>query len=722
MIMTPQVSLSWQRRVATCCGAFVTLVTLIALTAPLVASPTPYSSQEIIRRSVRALDQQHPQLQSAPRYQLEVELDMDLKVYEGELSLDLKHQERESLSELNFLLYPNSEALSAEHERRLIITHATMDGQALSYDPLAREVLQLKLPTALPAGQPTTIKIGFKGTLYPLKDSALDLSQMGLDQLLSALSRSEGPSGGYGVFSFGEGVASMALWYPILAAYDERGWDLSPSRGVGDRSYFDVSHFDVTLITDHDVVVATTGVEVERRRLSADPDRPHLKPQVARRYLAGGVREFSVQASRDYVKTSASYKDVMVNSYSLPGETRSGRAALEEAISALESFEEMFGPYPYTELDLAQAPLIGGAGGVEFPGLVTIGSFLYHAADQGLQGRSSAPPSRHRHKPRRRARERLQVSERFLDESRDFVVAHELAHQWWSALVGSDSREHPFVDEALANYSAAAHFHRTRGPRASRRQMDMMMRLNYHLARLTGMVDQPVDQPTSAFKDSLSYGAIVYGKGALYFWALRADLGPEALERGLQSYVSAHRFGVAKTESLLSSLRAQSGAPQRFDALTQRWLRERHGDQDIEGVSVYQCLKLLMGEQALAKLDPKLRRWASHRGVDALAELLEGTLKGSLDHEAVDYESIVALLEDVIEEEPELARWASVIGKTLSDPNAKPSDALHELGRELSRDDPRLGLAVQGMGLIFEALTLPEPQRDGERSKPSQEP
>lgn len=682
------------------------------------ASPRPYTAQDIISKSVRFADQKHPRLSNAPLYRIEVALDLDLKVYEGEVSLELKHEEKTALNELNFLLYPNSSELSTEHERRLIITHATLDGQALEYDPLVQEVLQLKLPNPLAPHEPATIKIGFKGTLYPLKSSDLDISKMGLEQLLGALTHSEEPRGGYGVFSFGEGIASMALWYPILVAYDERGWDITPSKSIGDRSYFDIAHFDVTLITDEDVTVATTGVEVESRRLPSDPNRPYLRPQSSRRYLAGGAREFTIQASRDYIKSSASYGDVMVNSYSLKGETRSGQAALQEAISALESFEEMFGPYPYTELDLAQAPLIGGAGGVEFPGLITIGSFLYHAADHGLERQETT--QRRRKTPRATTPEKLNVSSRFLDESRDFVVAHEVAHQWWSALVGNDSRTHPFVDEALANYSAAAHFHRTRGPQATRRQMDMMMRLNYHLARLSGMSDQAVDQPTSAFKDALSYGAIVYGKGALYFWSLRSAFGIDRLESGLKQYVQALRFGVAESNQLLNTLRTSSGDPQRFDALTERWLKGRYGDEDIEGVSIYQTLKLLMGDQALAQLDPKLRRWASHRGVDALAEVLEGTLKGQLKHDQIDYEAITSLLEDVMEEEPEMARWIGVLGKALSDPNASPSEALHDLGKELSRDDPRLGLAVQGMGLIFEALTLPEPEKS--RSQKSARP
>ena len=212
----------------------------------------------------------------------------------------------------------------------------------------------------------------------------------------------------------------------------------------------------------------------------------------------------------------------------------------------------------------------------------------------------------------------------------------------------------------------------------------------------------------------------MYGKGALYFWRLRSALGVEALERALKGYVAAHRFGVTQPTQLLSALRAEAQHKEGFDALTRRWLYERHGDEDIESVSVYQSLKVLMGDAALAQLDPKLRRWATHRGVDALAELLEGSARGQLDHDNVDYDAIVSLFEDVLEEEPQVARWAKVLGRTLSDPNAKPADALRDVGRELSREDPRLGLAVEGMGLILEALSLPEPAPSAPAPAPSE--
>ena len=38
----------------------------------------------------------------------------------------------------------------------------------------------------------------------------------------------------------------------------------------------------------------------------------------------------------------------------------------------------------------------------------------------------------------------------------DFVITHELAHEWWYALVGNDQAEAPWLDEAFASYAEEA--------------------------------------------------------------------------------------------------------------------------------------------------------------------------------------------------------------------------------------------------------------------------
>lgn len=660
-------------------------------------SPTrSFTRQEIIQQSLRSHAHHHPSLKDAPLYKISAELDLDLKIYRGVLELDYTNTERDTLSQLNFLLYPNSKELSLPSERRLLITRAMVDGQEVTYDRLAAEVLVIPLPTALQPGQQVKIELNFKGSLFPLQ-AQMRVSQLKLEDLLQTLMHHQSPQGGYGVFSHGDGIVSMALWYPILVAYDDRGWDVTPSDNIGDRSYFDIAHYDVSLMTHHEAQVATTGVKVQGSR----EGQMRLS-----RYVAAGVREFSIQASKEYTQVSAQHGDITIRSFITRRYQSNNLPALNEAISAVRSFEEIFGPYPYKELEIAESPLIGGAGGVEFPGLITIASMIYDSA-QGL-GKLRVDPLSHNHNQRKKG---LSVAQEFMQESRDFVIAHEVAHQWWNAVVGSDSRTHPFVDEALANYSAAAHFARTRGAAATQRQLDMMMRLNYHLARLAGMKDQAVDQPTSAFNGLLDYGAIVYGKGALFFWTLRQVIGQNNLHRALHQYYLKHTFRVADGKALRAALAADPRYSQQVKTLTHRWLDQTYGDDDIEGVSLYRTMKIMMGDKGMAQLDPELRRWLNHRGVDALADLVEHGLRtGKIDRERVDYEALTSLLGELMSEDPKVARWARVASRVFADPEAEASDLLKEAGREIKKEDPKTALILESAGLLLDALMMEDPK------------
>jgi aminopeptidase N len=47
-----------------------------------------------------------------------------------------------------------------------------------------------------------------------------------------------------------------------------------------------------------------------------------------------------------------------------------------------------------------------------------------------------------------------------------YTMAHEVAHRWWYGLVGNHSVYEPWLDEALATYSALIALEDTQGPEA----------------------------------------------------------------------------------------------------------------------------------------------------------------------------------------------------------------------------------------------------------------
>jgi len=63
---------------------------------------------------------------------------------------------------------------------------------------------------------------------------------------------------------------------------------------------------------------------------------------------------------------------------------------------------------------------------------------------------------------------------------------------------------------------------------------------------------------------------VVYTKGALFFHALREEIGDEAFFTGLQTYYDQYRFRTATTEDLLAVF--EDAAGQELDPLFQEWL------------------------------------------------------------------------------------------------------------------------------------------------------
>jgi aminopeptidase N len=113
-----------------------------------------------------------------------------------------------------------------------------------------------------------------------------------------------------------------------------------------------------------------------------------------------------------------------VNSYFLPGDEAGGRKALDWAAKALTVYQKEFGAYPYRELDVVETGTT--AGGIEYPGLVAVASRFYSDANRQAVFESA--------------------------------TVHEVAHQWWYNVVGNDQVNHPWLDEALAQYATYRYF------------------------------------------------------------------------------------------------------------------------------------------------------------------------------------------------------------------------------------------------------------------------
>ncbi len=111
-------------------------------------------------------------------------------------------------------------------------------------------------------------------------------------------------------------------------------------------------------------------------------------------------------------------------------------------------------------------------------------------------------------------------------------MAHEVGHQYFAGLVGTDPIKDPVADEALTQYASVLYFEWAHGKAAGDALRQETLVSSYHLYRMSGGEDGPAHRPTETFSSSMEYGAIVYGKAPLMFHAARKLVGDETLQSG----------------------------------------------------------------------------------------------------------------------------------------------------------------------------------------------
>jgi Peptidase family M1 domain len=436
----------------------------------------------------------------------------------GDLDLSYVNTTGEAQEKLYFRLYPNS----AEYgDGAMVLSEATVAGVTVEPEITVEDTLAgLTLPEPVADGASTEVKLHFETTIPT------------------------DPARSYGMFSYQAATNTYALahWLPLLAGYDPvSGWNLSHLSVNGDPVFTNTALFDITLSTPMDLIVVTTGNETAQE-VNGDQTRHH--------FVSGPVRDFVMAADPNFESESQQVGETMVTSWYNPNHEEGGGHVLDQGAQALALYNERFGEYPYEEMDLVEVDLGNGAGGVEFPQIMFIGSDYYgsNPVTENVPG--------------------------FLE----FVVVHEVAHQWWYGLVGNDQYVHAFTDEGMANYASILYFNEQYGPEVAEQQANLNLVLPYLMMLFTDG-DEIVDQPTDAFPDSGAYGTTIYGKSALGFQAIHEEIGDDAFYAGLKAYVAQERFGVALPEDLTAAFEQASGKD-----LTELW---RHWFEAEEGVHDY---------------------------------------------------------------------------------------------------------------------------------------
>ena len=561
-----------------------------------------------------------PQTLIRPHYNLSAKIDYELLTYTGEARVKIPVRADDPLRDVVFFLYANS---MSDTDRPFIVVDEVSLGAAKIPFKLDGAVLRVPLPQA--QNVPFELKINYRGVVPRapegsggLMDATGSLGGLGGDiggMLGGITGETEKPKQpekkktvDYGLYSYGQGVLGLgSFWYPSLAVRKDGKWMDDAPDGPGDVGYSDASDFEVMLELPSELKlnIVTPGRDIVG--VSLLPGFHYLQ--------ADNVRDFAVLISKDFVVKSkeieAAGKIVTVSSYTLKKHEKKADEVLDIAARAIQSYSKQFGPYPYDSFKVVEGPIRGGAGGMEFSGMTQIASMLYDDWGKQIEGLTASLGLGNLDKllgadalgegggenpAADFAGGMLGQQKDLFDSLLEMTIAHETAHQWWAMAVGSDAQHEPWLDESLTNYSAILYFEDRYGKEKAAQMMELHLKTPYSMGRMMGGGDAPVNLKTAAYANNIQYGAIVYGKGALFYDALRKLVGDEAFFASLREYYARYNGKLAAGDSLQIIMREKSpdkAAP--IDALYRRWILEKHGDQDITGGKVADLNDILGG-------------------------------------------------------------------------------------------------------------------------------
>ncbi|KAG0648183.1 Aminopeptidase [Hyphodiscus hymeniophilus] len=266
-------------------------------------------------------------------------------------------------------------------------------------------------------------------------------------------------------------------------------------------------------------------------------DRTPIMSTYLLAWAAGDFEHIEAFTERKY-----NGKALPVRLYTTRGLVDQGQYALEHAPKIIDYFSEIFGiDYPLPKSDILAVHEF-----VKNWGLVTyrMTAILYDEKKSDVKFKNRIA----------------------------YVVAHELAHQWFGNLVTMDWWNELWLNEGFATWVgwlATDKLHPDWNVWPQFVSEGMQTAFTLDSLRSSHPIEVPV-------KDALDvdqiFDSISYLKGSSVIRMLATHLGQETFLRGVSNYLKDHAYGNARTHDLWSALSQASG--QDINALMENWIRK----------------------------------------------------------------------------------------------------------------------------------------------------
>ena len=304
----------------------------------------------------------------------------------------------------------------------------------------------------------------------------------------------------------GTGSLSWRLcdFYPIAQVYEQTlgNFDAAPLSAIGEAGFSDCSDYRVTLNAPETYEAAASGRIISR---VGEGSRTIWTIE------ADAVRDFAIVLGRKYSvfsDTTSGGVEVRV----LSNNASRARAALAEAVRAIELYSDWFGQYPFDKLDIAQTELITGA--ASYPGLILING-----------------------------------------NSAQALVNH-AARQWFGCAVGTNRFREPWLCDAVCAYAALLY---TRHFEGESRYMEALNARVLESLNITIPGGAYVDNALNRFMSASEYEIVVIDRGAAVLHRLSAVMGNDVFLSALGIYARTMKNKNAGIADFARALEEASG-------------------------------------------------------------------------------------------------------------------------------------------------------------------
>jgi len=287
------------------------------------------------------------------------------------------------------------------------------------------------------------------------------------------------------LFGYDHNQINLVDWYPFIVPF-RGGWVLHDPMPWGEHLVYDSSDIELNIKTDQGVILAVGA--------SPEPNGEWT------RYRMYGARTLALSASNEFIVAETTAGNIVIRSYYFSGFQSGGVDMTTYAAQAVNTFSAQFAPYPHQTLAIVQTDM---SDGMEYDGLIFLSTDFYRQYNGT-------------------ARSNLVV-----------IGVHEIAHQWWYSLVGSDHALEPWLDESLSTYSERIFFENTYPANVS---WWWQFRIDYFKPK--GYVDGSIYQYAS-FR---AYTDAVYFQGARFLDEMRVRMGHGNFSKFLKEYAARYAY------------------------------------------------------------------------------------------------------------------------------------------------------------------------------------